>query len=59
MMRSAAVVVAVSVVVRMRVRVDGGDTRERDGGRTNLGSLMTFLSLNSRREERYVMLAHI
>ena len=60
-MRTAAVVVAVSAVVRMRVRMDGGDVRERgrDQGRTNLASLMSFLSLNSRREERYVMSADI
>ena len=60
-MRTAVVVVAVSVVVRMRVRIDGGDVRERgrDQGRTNLAFLMSFLSLNSRREERYVTLADI
>ena len=54
-------VVAVSVVVRRRVRTAGGDVRERGRGqgRTRLASLMSFLSLNLRREERYVMLADI
>ena len=58
-MRTAGVVVAVSVVVRMRM--DGGGARERggEGGIMNLAFLTTFLSPNSRREERYVMLAHI
>lgn len=61
MMTTAAVVVAVSVIARMRVRMDGGDVRERerDQGRTNLAFLMSFLSLNSRREERCVVSADI
>ena len=53
-MMSAAVVVAVaSLVVRKRVKEGGEDAGEKDGGRMNLAFSTAFLSLNSRREERY------